>query len=207
MRLGIQGTVDRVTSDLVFAVPKLTKASTVTALNKTNSKIGTGFRRKLASETGVSQKHFKKKIRNYRATYRRMSAKQFMGLRSSVPLARLVKGSRKGGLQKYEKLISESLNGRSAADAFLAKMPTGYEGIFVRSSRSDNKAGRDKNGRLKRGRLSIVEVRVRFDKVAPGVLERVGNQIGPAEFERQFIYDLRRRLANSANSSRRSRRR
>lgn len=199
--LSIQGTIDEVNRDLAFAVPALSKAATVTALNKTNSKINTAFRRKLASETGVSQKHFKRRVKLYRARYNRLTAKTFMGLRASVPLARLVKG---GKLGKYEKLITESLNGKSAADTFLAKMPTGYEGIFVRNNRAAGKSGRDKNGQVKRGRLPITEVVARFDKIAPGVLDRVGVTVGPEEFRNQYVYDMRRRLERSANSSRRN---
>ena len=193
MQINIQGSIDRVNADLVFAVPAISKAATFTALNKTNSKIGTQFRRQLAGETGVAQKHFRKKVKQYRARYFRLTAKTYIGLRASVPLARLVKGAK--GVGKYEKLITDSLQGKSATDTFIAKMPNGYTGIFVRNNRSDNKAGRDRNGKLKRGRLPITEVRAKFDRIAPDVLNDAGDRVGPSEFERQYIYDMRRRLA------------
>jgi len=201
VKLNIEGDVAAVLRDIRFGVPDdIVKPATVTALNKTNSKIGTAFKRSVASATGLKQKDFKRKIKAYRATRRSVSAKTWIGLRSKIPLSRVASG-RRGAYLKG------TLLDVSAADAFTATVGSGrHEGVFVRSPKAATASGRDSRGRLRRGRLPIQEVKLDLSRVAPQLLKKAGDSVGEKEFQQQFAFELKRRLRRPARKSRTSRR-
>ena len=176
MQISVKGDAADIIRDL-GVTQKLANKAAVTALNKTNDKIFTQSRRSISKTTGIAQKHIKSKFKKYRANRFSMSAKTWMGLKTTIPVRRLVKTKRGAG--KYIRYLKESLNGKSLDDAFIAKTKSGHIGLFVRKGRQ---------------RLPIQEVAIDLSKVASPIIESIGDSIGPKEFKAQFIYDLKRRL-------------
>ncbi len=194
MRLSIQGNANAIVKDLKIVNKDIQRAATTTALNKTNDKIFSRSVRQVANATGIPRKYLvgqkagvtktgrvKEKLsgtmRKYRATWRKPTAKTWMGLKKKIPVIKLVRNAK--GIGKYAHYAKGSMHGKTAADAFMAKMPTGHEGLFVRQGRA---------------RLPIQEVKLDLSSIAQSTISRVGNAIGPKEFEKQFTYDLKRRL-------------
>ncbi len=193
MQADIRGDTKAVLRDIGYRVPDLSRKAQVTALNKTNAKVGTQFRRALGRETGIKQKDFKPQVKLFRATYNRKTAKTWFGMRRGIRLAVLTKSP----TGKFDSLARGTLHGRSGADAFSAKVLTGNKGassttstgFFVRKGKQ---------------RLPISQVRIKFDSVGESVLEKAVTAVGPNEFKQQFAYDLKRRLARTSKSSRRA---
>jgi hypothetical protein len=193
MRVNISGDVRAVLRDIGFTVPAISRKAQVTALNKTSAKIGTQFRRALARETKVKQKDFKGQVKQFRATANRMSAKTWFGQRRGIQLAKLSNNP----TNKFDALAAPTLFGKSGSQAWKATAATGsrregsgrMSGFFVREGRR---------------RLPISLVRVSFETVGEQVMRQAVSAVGPDEFRQQYIYDMRRRLARTNRSSRRS---
>lgn len=173
MRVDIRGDIRAVTRDLNLRVPELTKKAVTTALNKTNDKINTRFKRDLASRTGIQQKILNKTIRKYRATFRSQRARVWMGFRRGVPLASVTKGKRPNS--RFEPMASESLGGSTFDNVF--QMPNGR--WVVRTGAS---------------RLPVKAIKLDVTRHAAPALKTAGEQVGPREFRNQLARDLTRRL-------------
>lgn len=189
MRIDVRGDTAAVLRDLQFDVPKITRAAQTTALNKTIRKIRTQFTRALGRRTGIAQKHIRRTLREYRATYRNLRARVWFGLKAKVPLDDAL-GKRKSVPAKLEGLLDFPA-GKSAADMFSADLGRG-ERLYVRR-------GRD--------RFPLTRPKVNLSTVADSVMRAAGDAVGPTVYRDELIYDIRRRLRSSARRRTRGSRR
>ena len=211
MRVSVKGTARQVMHDIGVDVPGIAKASQVTAMNKTSAKVLTQFRRQLAQRTGIKQKDLKPLIKQFKASRKEPKARIWMGLRARLRLIKVAKNP----TAKFDQLAQATLHGKSGAASFKAKVDAGKNGgfthgFFVRKPGSVTTSGRDTKGRLKRGRLPIEQVTLSLQQVGHDALLAAVKAVPDDEYERQLIYDMKRRLkrhqarqASRSNSRRR----
>lgn len=179
--LRVSGSAAAIYRDVRYRVPAIRERVAVSAANKATKKVHTHTVRDISSATGIksqflrgsSKKGLKGRVKHFRYTKKNGRARVWVGL-AKIPLIKLNNSS------KFGQYTSGSLAGRTAADTFQAKMPSGHIGIFVRKPNSK--------------RLPIQEVMVDIKAVAENIVTRNGRRIGPAAFEKEFNRDLARRL-------------
>jgi hypothetical protein len=158
--------------------PALVKKALVTALNKTAAKSTTQFRRELSSKTGIKQKLLRPKVKTYRANRRSLRAKTWMGLANGIPVSGVLKGRNKELPANLRDLVDVPA-GKSLSNAFLASMRGGAATLYVREGRA---------------RFPVKALKLNLEKIAPGLIEQVGDRVAGAEFRREFERDMVRRL-------------
>ena len=147
------------------------------AINKTTAKINTQVRREISKRLGIPQKAFKGKIKVYKASRRRWRGKNWIGLKTQIPVTKVFKSERKQiSYAKSKQLIG-------ANRVFGATMPTGNQGIFYRKTKK---------------RLPIQEVTIDLSAVAEPTLHALGQVITNTEFKRLLRHELQWRLNRKA---------
>ena len=188
VNLQITGTARAIHHDVRVRVPKIQERVAVSAANKATRKVFTQTVRDLSKSTGIKQQvlrgsaknNLKGRVKHYKFNTKQGRARVWVGLRN-IPLVKVFNGKRMGaGVGKFAQYTSGSMPGRSAADVFIAKMPTGHEGYFVR--------------RPGAGRLGIQEVKLDIKAIGEKTVRLNGRKIGAKEFKKEYDRDLKRRL-------------
>lgn len=177
----VSGSARAIYHDVRVRVPAIRERVAVSAANKATKKVHTQCIRDIASTTGIKQqflrgsnkKGVKGRVKFFKYAKRKGRARVWAGL-SKIPLKKLNHSS------KFGHYTSGSMQGRTAADVFEAKMPSGHVGYFVRKPGSK--------------RLPIQEVVLDIKNIASTIVTRNGRRIGPAAFQKEFDRDLARRL-------------
>ena len=183
MQLDIRGNTKQISRDIGITVPKIVTRSKISAMNRATKRVHTEVGREVAKVTGIKPKRLvTQTLKHYRYNKRSEQARVFYGFRKDIPLSKVVKGKTLRGAGKYSQYLKGTLKGKTLGNAFRATMPSGHQGLFVRKGSK---------------RLPIQEVAINLQEVATPILARVGNKIGPAEFERRFYHELNRHLARS----------
>lgn len=194
MQLSVKGDAKAILKDLKIVNKKIQVAATNRALNDANRAVHTRVVKALVASSGVPRRYFigqraltlksgkeRKQLKGiakkYNSNFKTLKASTWLGLKKKIPV-RAVKG---WGTNKYTK---KSLAGKSAADAFIARMPTGHEGVFIRSTRS---------------RLPIQEVVFDFSEYGQELVEKVGNRVATKTFLKAFNREMKRRLNQKGN--------
>jgi len=179
MRLDVRADTDAVLRDLGARVPGLSKKAQVTALNRTNNKIGTAFRRGLSRETGIKQKVLKKTFRRYGANRLKPRARTWYGLATRIPVSEVLKGKRRTLPPNLARYV-DAPGGAEGPNVFLASM-SGRPATLYRRVGAD--------------RFPVKALKLDLTPVARRTMRQVAPPIAEREFPREFTRDLKRRLA------------
>lgn len=172
--MNIRGDVKEITRHLDKSQRWVIPQAVPAALNKTSSQIGTQTRREIAKQLAIPQKHFSKRVKLFRAARRNWASKNWIGLKTKIPVANVFKS------QKKQLTYAKGLHYVPANKVFGATMPkTQHQGVFYRKG--------DK-------RLPIQEVQIDLSKVAEPILHRLGQQITIRKFKSLLAHELQWRL-------------
>jgi len=170
----ITGDASKVIKDLNQQQRKVVKPSVTAALNQTGSMVQTAWRRKVAGDLGIPQKHLKGKLKLFRATFRKGNAKIWLGKQQSIPVSKVLKSK-----SKQRRYMKEH-HPVEADRIFWAKMPSGHEGVFFRKGKK---------------RLPIQEGYIDFTRISNTALHFLGRSISDKVFSGKLTHELKRRLA------------
>lgn len=107
------------------AIPKAASRS----LNRVASRVNTIARRRIAKQIGIQQKKIKGGFKIQKASWRRLVA-SVTGSGKPIPAIRF-----KGTRQLKKGVKSEAFGGGTIKGAFIATMPSGRRGVFIRKTR------------------------------------------------------------------------
>ena len=168
-------------------VKRIRERVAVSAANKTSRKIYTQTIRGISKETGIKaivlrgRKGKGGRVKHYKYTKIKGRARVWVGLRR-IPLSKVFTGKRTStGVKKFSKYTAGSMQGRTGADVFGARMRAGHFGFYVRKPGSK--------------RLPIQEVALDIKAVGTRIVHLNGRKLGKVEFEKEFQRDMKRRLA------------
>jgi len=187
MDVDVRADTEAVIRDLGFRLPALTKAAQVTALNRTNSKIGTAFRRGLSQDTGIKQKILKSKFRRYGAKRSKPRARTWFGLGTRIPISAVLKGRTRKLPPQLEPYV-DAPGGANGSDVFRASFGGRPETLFRRVGPN---------------RFPIKALKLDLSPIARRVMARVAPPIARREYKRELARDIRRRLAGHGTRRRR----
>lgn len=172
--MNIKGDVKEITRHLDKTQRWVLPQAVPAAINKAGAKINTLTRREISKQLGIPQKHFKSRVKLYRATRRNWASKNWIGLKTKIPVANVFKSSNK------QITYAKGLHKVPADRVFAATMPkTGHQGVFYRKGSK---------------RLPIQEVVIDLSQVAEPILHMLGRRIVNAEFQRLLRHELQWRL-------------
>lgn len=187
-------------------LPKQMERARISSMNKATAKSFTEVVKKIRTEIpipaavlkGSKARGTRGKIKKFNYTRATQRSRLWMAL-SGIPLAKVFTGKRaKTGVAKYQRYLGGTLQGRSAADAFIATMPTGHRGVFVRKANAAASGGRDKHGRLRKGRFGIQEVAINVRKVGLKRMKAIEESFIFPEFKKEYERQLQRRFDKDA---------
>lgn len=178
------------------AVPK----AAARALNRSNSRCRTLTGRRAAAKFGIKVTKAKRAVAI--PAFRRARKNKLSASGSVLMYLKEIDARGKGQKVVFSK-------GKSARPYygspgwFLAEMPNGHRGIFVRKPEAKNSRGRDRKGRPRRNRLPIQEVYVDVsDKIFRLALEVLDGVVGK-EWEQRFLSALEFELSKLPRPRRR----
>ena len=147
------------------------QAATVQALNRTAPTLRTAISRGVAQETGFPVGVIRRRIKLIRARLGNLAAVlDTLVLPIPLILARRVRDTRRRGVRSAAANVNEG---------FIATMPRGHRGVYVRRGKA---------------RLPIDEIKVSISDIVDEVGDEVLERRGPAEFQKNFDNQIRRRL-------------
>jgi len=161
--INIKGDVREFQRQLDSIQRKVIPVAVPRAMNDTVKQINTQVRRQMADDLGIQQKHFKRRLKVYRASRKNWEAKNWVGTKILIPVSAVFKSGRKGiAYAKARGLVD-------ANSLFEATMPTGHSGIFRRKGQS---------------RLPIQEVSIDLSDAAIKAVSKWGPKIVRERFRR-----------------------
>jgi len=185
MYLSVKGDFEKIKKDLQLTERKLIARARQAALRKTGTEIRKETLKKTASDMGLAQKFIRKRIKIFSNPRRKSVAVWF-------------------GLQKIRLVsITSQLKPRAAArfmknvqgQPFMATMPSGHTGWYIRKAGSRHKPGKRKNPH--KPELPIEEVAIDFSVQGARNLQTVGDRTGPRVFPDAFVKALEKQLARN----------
>lgn len=186
--IGIKGDIKGAVKYLQGYQRKVIPQAVPAALNKTSALINTATRKAMAQELGFAQKHFKKRLKVFRAKRNKWESSNWVGTKIQIPVSAVFKSG--AAQMRYSKA---SVN-VPLGELFTATMPTGHKGVFYKKPGAKGKVGRDSKGRVKKGRLPIQEVMIDLSEAANKVLPPTGRRIVSSDFSRLLAHELKYRL-------------
>ncbi len=176
--INLRGDVKDITKHLDKTQRWVIPQAVPAAINKTAGQVNTQVRREISKKLGIPQKHFKSRIKLYRATRRNWSSKNWIGLKTKIPVSKVYKSNSRQISYAKGKL---NIPGNKL---FGAKMPkSGHEGVYYRKGSK---------------RLPIQEVMIDLSDVAPDTLLRLGRSITTTKFKNLLRHELQWRLNRKA---------
>lgn len=162
------------------------------ALNRASSKALTQVRREVTKAAGVPQKVFKQHFKVFKASKRFLKASIWVGYKFGAALAELSGAARKHQLKRLG----------VQSQPFIATMPSGHRGRFVRVETTGSRRGGRRRTRGRPGtsppNLPIVDVerhKVRLDDdVIRAAMDRARRSFIPREFSKIFRKEVGQRL-------------
>ncbi len=142
------------------------------ALNKTAGKANTLTKRGIAGQLGIAQKHFKHRVRFFRASKRKWVVKGWAGFKTKIPVSKIMTDA-KGKRYATTKL------GIDSNRLFVAKMPQGHAGIYYRKTKK---------------RFPIQEVQIDISEPVKQHLPRNYKEKFKTEFRKLFAHEMQWRL-------------
>ena len=183
--INIQSDIDNAVKHLYNFEKKVVHKAIPAALTKTARMIGKPLRQQMSRELGIAQKHFKRRVKISKATWRRWESDIWVGTAVKIPVSKVFTSARTG--MKYAKKSSNIAEN----ELFQATMASGHTGIFYRKDSSKSSSGRDMKGRTRKGRLAIQEVMIDLSSSANRILPALGRKITKAHFPRLLAHEIR----------------
>lgn len=181
--LDIDSNVAEVANLLAEIGDKIIKDAHVAATNKAITKARTQIRKEVAAETGVPSKELAKRFKVTRATKRVPRAALFIGTMPVAAIKLKAKAIASGGVS-YRGGPSGRIKNKSA---FIERMPSGHEGVFVRRGKS---------------RLPITEQRVPIINAARSAADKQVRTVLPQQHRRIYNAEFNFRVGRAIDKRR-----
>jgi len=177
LSFSIKGDIHKMTQSLNRLQKTLVPTATITALNKTGTRIKTNVVRNLSTRTGIQQKILRKRIRIYKARRNRAVLTVWFG---SYDITYASFTSKRSAVKTTKTGIR--IGRRQFPGAFRATMKSGHTDYYQRTGKA---------------RLPIKKAAVSIEHDANAVMSKTRVFFAPIEFKKQFHYELNRRLKNA----------